>query len=725
MITTPNQTEDVQLIKPGKKDRFTTEQLKQLTDDINNQPKWRSLANRACDYYDGDQLEPEVMAKLRERGQPLTQHNLIAPTIDGVLGMEAKTRTSLMVIADDPDEEMEVMCEAVNSEFADACRLANMDKARSDAYAEQVKAGLSWVEVRRNPDPFAANKYVIDTVHRNEVYFDWHSRKPDLSDCRWLYRKRWIDTDQAKVMIPGKAEIIDKSLNDGWTALDTTAVEGMDSNLVSAYNEWSSFRGQENFNWFSTNRQRVMLQVVYYRTYVRMDVIELETGRVMEYDKNNLMHVIAVVSGRARLRAAQVSRIREAWFIGPHFIDDRECAAPMGMFPLIPFWGYRKDRDGSPYGLVARAMPAQDEVNFRRIKLTWLLQAKRIIADADATNLSRSQLQEEVERPDGYIPLNPQRLNKTTAADAINVQQDFQVASQQFAVMQESMKLIQDGMGVYSAFLGQESNAKSGVAISNLVEQGATTLAEMNDNYAFACQQVGNLLLNFLLEDMRTKRNYTVTVNRDDPRKRKPITLNQVTDGERGLNNDISRLRAHIGLAPVPQTPTYKAQMADRLSTVIVGLPPQVQASVLDMWVEMLDIPNKQEFVERIRSSMGTPKSPDEMTEEEQQAAAAQQQQQQAQMELAMREQQAKVSKMEAEAQRLQAQVQELAVKANSQKYDDAKTQAETGKILSEMQQWSQQSAALQEEFSQTLDQALDSIPLNVRPVQQQPVASS
>lgn len=172
--------------------------------------------------------------------------------------------------------------------------------------------------------------------------------------------------------------------------------------------------------------------------------------------------------------------------------------APQGMFPLIPFWGYRKDKTGAPYGLACRAIPAQDEVNFRRIKLTWLLQAKRVIKDADATNMTDKQLAEELERPDGVVNLNPDRKNKKTIAEALTVQQDFQVAQQQFTVMQESMKLIQDGMGVYSAFLGQDSSASSGIAISNLVEQGATTLAEINDNYQFACQQVGQLLLSYL-----------------------------------------------------------------------------------------------------------------------------------------------------------------------------------------------------------------------------------
>ncbi|MHA3514151.1 portal protein [Yersinia enterocolitica] len=680
-----------------------------ISSDIDHQPDWRTNANTACAYYDGDQLAPEVVAKLRERGQPLTQHNLIAPTIDGVLGMEAKTRTDLMVIADDPNEEMEVMAEAVNAEFADACRLSGLNKARSDAYAEQIKAGLSWVEVRRNSDPFD-NKFKVSTVHRNEVFWDWFSREADLSDCRWLMRKRWLDVDEVKGTFPDKSQIIDYSLNEWKGFVDTELAAGQESDLMSAYEEYQSW-SRESTEWVSSNRKRVLLQVIYYRTFQRLPILQLSNGRVVEYDKNNVMHAVAVATDRVQVTMARVSRIRESWFVGPHFIIDRPCTAPQGMFPLIPFWGYRKDKTGAPYGLACRAIPAQDEVNFRRIKLTWLLQAKRVIKDADATNMTDKQLAEEIERPDGVINLNPNRANKTTAADALNIQQDFQVAQQQFQVMQESMKLIQDGLGVYSAFLGQDSNASSGVAISNLVEQGATTLAEINDNYQFACQQVGQLLLCYLLEELTKRRNYPVVINRDDPRKRKEVVLNAAEEAGR-MNNDVSRLRAHIALAPIQQTPAYKSQLAQRLSEVIVGLPPQIQVSVLDMWVELLDLPNKQEFVERIRGALGTPKSPDEMTPEEQQAAQQEQQLQQQQQELAMREVAGKVAKLEAEAQRINAQAEREATLANGQRFNDAYTQAKTGQVLQDMQNVTEEIGALHEEMMQTIQGQIDQIPL-------------
>ena len=700
----------------GATPRFSQRQLQALCSDIDSQPKWRDAANKACAYYDGDQLPPEVLQVLKDRGQPMTIHNLIAPTVDGVLGMEAKTRTDLLVISDDPDDETEKLAEAINAEFADACRLGNMNKARSDAYAEQIKAGLSWVEVRRNSDPFGP-EFKVSTVSRNEVFWDWLSREADLSDCRWLMRRRWMDTDEAKATFPGMAQVIDYAIDDWRGFVDTTVTEGQPSPLMSAWEEYQSWDRQQN-EWLQRERRRVLLQVVYYRTFERLPVIELSNGRVVAFDKNNLMHAVAVASGRVQVRVGRVSRIREAWFVGPHFIVDRPCSAPQGMFPLVPFWGYRKDKTGEPYGLISRAIPAQDEVNFRRIKLPWLLQATRVIMDEDATQLSDNELMEQIERPDGIIKLNPARKNQKSVADVFRVEQDFQVASQQFQVMQESEKLIQDTMGVYSAFLGQDSNASSGVAISNLVEQGATTLAEINDNYQFACQQVGRLLLAYLLDDLKKRRNHAVVINRDDRQRRQTIVLN--AEGDNGeLTNDISRLNTHIALAPVQQTPAFKAQLAQRMSEVIQGLPPQVQAVVLDLWVNLLDVPQKQEFVERIRAALGTPKSPDEMTPEEQEAAAQQQALEQQQAELQMREMTGRVAKLEAEAararaaaQRDNAGAQRDVAAAQGQRYVDALNQAHTAEIITGIQNMEQEQEVLQQQMLHTLQQRMHEMPL-------------
>ena len=453
----------------------------------------------------------------------------------------------------------------------------------------------------------------------------------------------------------------------------------------------------------------MLLQVVYYRTYTMRQVLKLDSGRALEYDKANQLHLAAVAMGRAKLERCPVAVIRESWFVGPHHLVDRPCTAPHNMYPLVPFWGYRKDRTGEPYGLIVRAMPAQDEVNLRRIKLTFLLQAKRVIMDKDATNMSRDQVLEQVERPDGYIELNPDRANKTSVADAFKVEQDFNVAAQQFQVMQDSVKLIQDTMGVYAAFLGQGSTGQSGVAISNLVEQGATTLSEINDNYRMGCQQVGQLALAYLLEDMASKRNYKVTVNRDDPRRRKAVVVNvEQEDGK--LTNDVTRLRAHIALAPIQQTAAYKQQLAERMTQAMAQLPPEAAAACFDLLVELMDVPRKAEFVERIRNALNIPKDPDEMSDEERAAAEQQAQQAQMQQELAMREMQAKLAELEGKAAKWQAEAQRIAKLTDSIRFEDALKQAQTGKTLQEMEQLAAQQQAMQTEQAALQAQLLDTI---------------
>lgn len=696
--------------------KFELNKLMALMSDLHSQPDWRSLANRANAYYDGDQLSTGVIAVLKLRGQPITIHNLIAPTIDGVLGMEAKSRTDLMVLADDPDGSMEELAEALNAEFADVCRLGGEGRARGDAYASQIKSGIGWVEVRRNPDPFGP-RLKFSAVHRDEVFWDWHRREADLSDCRWLMRRRWLDVDECCALMPSKAEIIKISVGNSWDGvISVSNIKGMTPDLQSAFDEWQTF-DQNQIEWCSQDRQRVLLQIVYYRTYESKVVLKLENGRALEYNKDNQLHRTALAMGKAVLERCPVAVIREAWFAGPHFLVDRPCSAPHGMYPLVPFWGYIKDSSREPYGLIVRAIPAQDEVNLRRIKLTWLLQAKRVIMDKDATNMSREQVLEEVERPDGYIELNPNRANKKSISDVFRVEQDFQVAGQQFQVMQDSVKLIQDTMGIYAAYLGQGDVGQSGVAIANLVEQGATTLSEINDNYRFACQKVGELALCYLMEDLTKRRNYTVMINKDDKRRRKTVVINQQT--EEGLTNDISQLQTHIALAPIQSTPIFKQQLAERMENAMAKLPPEAAASCFDLLVEMMDIPNKHEFTERIRESLGIRKSQDDMTEEELQAAEQQAQMQAMQQELAMREMTAKVAELEGKAAKWQAEAIRVQRLVESARYDDALTQAQTGKTLQEMAQLQQQAEelatqqqAMQAQLLDTIQNQIDSIRL-------------
>jgi hypothetical protein len=188
-------------------------------DEIEQQPAWRARADRECDYYDGNQLDSDVMRKARERGLPPAIEPLIGPTIDAVLGMEAKSRTDWRVIADG-DKEGDDVADALNYRLNQAERHSRADAACAEAYASQVKVGLGWVEVRREQDPFLYT-YSVGAVHRNEIWYDWLS-KPDLSDARYLVRRKWMERDKAKLMFPDQADLIEHS-GSGWQRIDTAS----------------------------------------------------------------------------------------------------------------------------------------------------------------------------------------------------------------------------------------------------------------------------------------------------------------------------------------------------------------------------------------------------------------------------------------------------------------------------------------------------------------------
>lgn len=663
--------------------QFAQTQLLNLMGDIDGQPDWRTDANRCCAYYDGDQIPPQVAAVLEERGQPVECQNLIAPAIDSVLGTEAKTRSDLRVEANYENDDMEKLAEALNAEFYTVCQEMRIDRVRSDAYAGQIKAGLSWVEVRRNPD-VTGPRYIAEQINRNEVDWDWLSKKPDLRDARWVRRRRWIDLDEAVMLFPQRAETLKNAVGTWDTFDDIERIDGDDVDLRSGWEERQTWSRNET-EYLSTSRDRIMLYVIYYRVYERIPMLALPTGKMVEYDKNNIAHAVAVASGRVKVEMRLVSFIRESWWAGPYHLGDRPCDAPQGMFPLVPFWGFRKDQSGIPYGLVSRMISAQNSYNFRHLKVTWLLQASQVIMDSDATNMTAEQVRKEANRPDGVFVLNADRKNKTKAADALQINRDSSVSAQQMQIMEYDRQNIQDCAGIYSSYMGQDtSGVVSGIAVSNLVEQSSTTLAEINDNYTMACNALGELVLNYLLEDLKQKTSYTIVVNRKDKRRRKVVTIN--TPGDDGkITNDISRLDARIVLAPIDSTPAYRAQLADRLIGIIQKLPPQAQSAVIDLVLELVEIPNKDEFIDRVSRALGT-QDPQYMTDEEKQASQQQAKLNEFAQALQFKQQIAEIQNKDADTASKQASANKSQASADGQKYSDGLTMAQTGQIMQQME---------------------------------------
>jgi len=227
--------------------------------------------------------------------------------------------------------------------------------------------------------------------------------------------------------------------------------------------------------------------------------------------------------GMAQVEQAVYDKAYKSIWVGPHRVMSAPCED--NVMPCIPFWGYREDLTAVPYGLIRSMISPQDEVNARRQKMMWLLHSKRLIADSDAFDLRLNSIDDVMERlasPNATILLNPNRTNKS---GAVAVESDAGLAAQQFEILLESKRAVQEVVGVFNAMLGDnKGGATSGIAINSLVEQGMTALAEINDNYRYARGLVGERLLTLVRADMVGRR---VTVNVDENGKKKKVKANK------------------------------------------------------------------------------------------------------------------------------------------------------------------------------------------------------
>jgi len=650
-------------------DRMTLQQLERFLIEINEQPHWRASANREADFYDGNQLDSETLALMEERGIPPLQINLIQPTINTILGMEAKTRLDWKVIGEGSDHDQD-LADALTVKLMEAERVTRANRACADAYKGQVGVGIGWVGVHRATDPFGP-RFKVDTPHRNEMYWDWRAREPDLGDARYLVRRKWYDEDFLTTMFPRYAGLIRDAVSGlpWWDSAHLNINTELARDLINGRDF-----ALDPEEWLNPERRRAALYEVWYRVWVRGQVLALPGGRVVEFDRKNPMHQAAVMRGLVRPQVARYSKVRLAWWCGPLPLADVPSPYAHNKFPYVPFIGYREDLTGVPYGMIRSMMSPQEEINARRSKMMWLLSARRVLADKDAVD-DHNRARQEVSRADAYIILNQERRN----ADGFKVDDNVDLSEQQFKVLEESKGNIQDASGMYQEFRGQTAgSSQSGKAIRSLVEQSVTTLGEINDNYRQSRQAVGDLLLTLMVEDLKGQDDIEVKIDRRfGAGQARTVMLNQRRMAEDHeipphdgymRDNDLTRLRARVALEETPSSSTYREHYSEQLFDLVKTLPPEVQIPIIDIVVESTDLPNRHEIADRIRKMTG------QVDDEDPQAKAAAQ----AQEQLKQRAQMADLAEREAAAEERKANARVKAAQVDETIAKTAKLRADT-----------------------------------------------
>ncbi len=591
----------------GADGQATGKKLLSQLEDWRAQAKSGQAENRAEmaldeDYADGIQWTPEERYELEVvRGQPALTFDLITPTVAWVTGTERRTRVDYKVLPR-------------RKEFGDAAEQKTaMLKADSDlnraqfhvsqAFREAVVAGLGWLEEGVRSDPDEEPLFVRSESWRN-IWFDPLSRAFDLSDCRYLFREKHIDLDMAIALFPKYAASLTARANTlSLTQQDPD--EFYDNPYL--YDPTGSPRGrihtavEESWN-VHGRRERVCLVEFWYRQPSRVQVLKGDgawDGAVL--NEMDPLHRWLVENGHVSTHDAVRTVIRQSIFIpGTMLQEGIQNPYWHNQYPFTPVWGYRRKRDGAPYGMVRKLRDPQDDFNKKRSKTAHILATKRTIMDKGAVD-DLDAYAEEVARPDAVVEVN--------SGKQLKIETDHQLAAQLTNLATEDVRLINSISGVTPELRGEGAASQSGKAVLAKQDQGQATTTDYFDNLRLALQISGEKRLRNL-EQFTSEDKAVRVLGPKGGASFVEVSAESVWGNKADFVIDEQAFQA-----------SARQAMFETMGEVIgrlAQMSPQVALQLLDLWVEMSDVPQREEFVARIRKINGQVDPEKEVSPEEQ-----------------------------------------------------------------------------------------------------------
>lgn len=592
------------------------------------------------DYFDSIQYTESDLAELKERGQPATVYNVIQQSINWVTGAEKRGRTDFKVLPRGKEDAKSAEGKTKYLKY-----LSDVNRTpfhRSRAFEDAVKVGIGWLEVGVQEEDDGEPIYDRYESWRN-ILFDSASTEMDGSDMRYIFRSKWVDEDIAKALFPTRAAQIEDAVVD---ASLYSYTEGHDGDFAMDMAEWDRGHNGALNTIITRKRRRVRLIEAWYRLPEKVKKVRGSAFNGQIFDDQDPRHQEAVGTGKAILVEKVMMRTRVCIMTNKDLMWDGPSPYRHNKFKFVPIWGYKRGRDGLPYGMIRSLRDIQDDVNKRMAKALHILSSNKVIMDEGALpdNTTIDEFAAEVSRPDAVI------IKRAGKQLELNV--DRELAPAHIELASRNIQMIQSVGGVTDELLGRATNATSGVAVQKRQEQGSLATSRFFDNLRLAEQLRGEIELSLVEQFTTEEKQFRITNQRGSP---EFVVVND------GLpENDITRTKADYIISEADWRATMREAATAELVELVTKMPPQVGMVILDLIVDNMDIPNRDEIVKRVRAINGQ-RDPDatEMTPEEmaqQQAAAQAQALQQADFEATLREKVAKAAKAEAEAEKIKAQ---------------------------------------------------------------------
>jgi len=346
----------------------------------------------------------------------------------------------------------------------------------SDAFEGAITTGMNllsvWMDYRRDP---ICGDIKVDNVSYNEYLIDPFFKKPDLSDCRFIWSRKWLNKRELKSLFPEREKDIDSMYARGWRD--------------------GKFQFQpESYNY--AMQDLLTYDEFYYMDYrTRKLLVDIHTGGTLEWegDENQLKSYL-----RAFPEITTVDQIIPTVKLaiqinGRTFYHGRN---PMGIdcYPFVPMFCYYEPQ--IPYfpdrvqGVVRGLRDAQYLYNRRKIIELDILESQ--------INSGIKFKEDSLVNPkDAFLTGQGRSLALKKDADMNDVQQMLppQIPPSMIQLSEILGREIQEISGVSDELLGMAEDDKPGILA--MLRQGAalTTLQKPFDQLNLTQKLLGKIQL--------------------------------------------------------------------------------------------------------------------------------------------------------------------------------------------------------------------------------------
>jgi len=603
------------------------------------------------DFHHHLQWDPRDAQILMERNQAPLVFNEGRLSAEWVCGTEKRNRIDYKILPRAPDDEKVAEVATKVVKYTDDVNLARYH--RSIAFRAAVVSGLGYLEESINIEPGQEMIYA-GSVDWRQVVRDSRSRDPDYNkDGRYIFRKRKLDLDYAIALLPDCKESLRQSsadantegLEDRWylgerltSAHDQDYTNGMPASLTG---ERGAFIGTT----YADTGRRSSVEIIECWYKVPETVELFSRGRLdgVQFDPQKQDHVEAKSTGwsmyktvKWRMRVMLATEHAPLWDGPSPFKHER--------FNLIPVWGFRRGRDGQPYGLWRGMRDPQSDLNKRMSKALWAASSNRVVADKGAVD-DVDEARAEYARPDAWIEKKP-------GSEIRDVENQADIAAS-LNLADRDREHLRNASGVTDENLGRDTNATSGKAVLAKQDQGGVTTAELFDSLRISTQLAGQVRLSNIQQFMTSHKIIRI-VGSNKPVEWLEINKPDPDTGE--YLNDITAAQLDYIVDEQDWNASLKqAALSEFVEVVKIIAPtaPQAVINLLDLIAEQFNITNKDEIVARIRQFNGQRDPSRKPTPEEERAMAKNKDKAEMLDQIQTQTLQAQLSKLEAEVEKM------------------------------------------------------------------------